>query len=71
MLRLEVSKADRLVLTVADDGRAFAAPAGEHPHHGLTSLRRAMREQGGALRVSRTSSGTRVTAGIPLERNGK
>ncbi|MCW2954930.1 MAG: hypothetical protein JWQ48_4100 [Conexibacter sp.] len=63
---LEISRRDRVVLTVADDGRGATGPDGL-PHHGLISLRRAVREQGGSLRVSRAAGGgTKVTASVPL-----
>lgn len=70
VLSVDAPKTGRLVVTVADHGGSVAAPDGAH-HHGLASLRRVMRDQGGALRVSRGASGTRVTAGIPLHRHAK
>ncbi|HEY6780868.1 MAG TPA: GAF domain-containing protein [Thermoleophilaceae bacterium] len=64
---LEVSRRDRLVLIVEDDGRGSPEPDGEH-HHGLTSLRRLVRDQGGSMRVSRgVHGGTKVTASVPLD----
>jgi signal transduction histidine kinase len=67
-MTLELSARDRLVLTVADDGRGVADDDGA-PHHGLSSLRRVVAEQGGTLNVARgPAGGTRVTAGLPLER---
>lgn len=65
-LRLEISRAGRLVLTVADDGRDTPVPRGEH-HHGLASMRRIMRELGGLLRISCGAGGTRVSASVPLD----
>lgn len=65
---LEVTRRDRLVVSVEDDGRGgVPAPDGEH-HHGLTALRRLIRDQGGTLRVMRGAErGTKVTASVPLE----
>jgi signal transduction histidine kinase len=66
-MTLERSARDRLVLTVADDGRGVAGDDGA-PHHGLSSLRRVVAEQGGTLSVARgPAGGTLVTAGLPLE----
>jgi signal transduction histidine kinase len=63
---LEISSRDRLVLTVADDGCGVDDDDGTH-RHGLSSLRRAVAEQGGTLSVARgPAGGTRVTAGLPL-----
>jgi signal transduction histidine kinase len=62
---LELARRDRLLLTVADDGPGVAVADGTH-HHGLASLRRVVRDQGGTLRVSGGCSGTKVTAGMPI-----
>lgn len=63
---LEVSRRDRVVLTVSDDGRGTPGPDGL-PHHGLLSLRRAVRDHSGSLRVSHApGGGTKVTASVPL-----
>jgi signal transduction histidine kinase len=62
---LELSRRDRLVLTVADDGEGVALTSGEH-HHGLASLRRVVRDQGGTLRVGGGRTGTKVTASMPV-----
>jgi len=70
-VRLEISARDRLVLTVADNGCGVPDDDGAH-HHGLSSLRRVVAEQGGTLTVARgPSGGTRVTAGLPLEALGE
>jgi signal transduction histidine kinase len=63
---LRVSPRDQLVLSISDDGQGSATSGGRH-HHGLSSLRRLLRDQGGALRVSHGArGGTTVTATIPL-----
>jgi signal transduction histidine kinase len=67
-VRLELARAERLVLTVSDHGvgaRSFESRS----RHGLTSLRELIREQGGQLRVGRGPlGGTRVTASVDIER---
>jgi signal transduction histidine kinase len=66
---LELSGRDRLLLTVADDGRGTQAVEGERTRHGLASLRRLVRGEGGNLRVSAgADGGTKVTASLPLAR---
>ena len=65
-MTLRVSPRDQLVLSISDDGQGSATSGGRH-HHGLSSLRRLLRDQGGALRVSHGArGGTTVTATIPL-----
>jgi signal transduction histidine kinase len=73
---LALTRDERLLLTVADDGKGTTLNGGEH-HHGLSSLRRAVRDQGGSLRMCRSRAGTRVTASMPVgdrrpvERSGR
>ena len=62
---LDLSRRNRLVLTVVDDGAGVAFADGTH-HHGLASLRRVVRDQGGTLRVFGSQTGTKVTAGMPV-----
>jgi signal transduction histidine kinase len=64
-LRVALTRRDRLVLAVADDG--VGGDRGRSEGHGLASLRRAVRRQGGVLRVrvARTG-GTTVTVSLPL-----
>jgi signal transduction histidine kinase len=53
-------------LTIADDGIGLAD--GARPRYGLTSLRRVMRDHGGAIRVLRgKDGGVKVSAFMPLE----
>jgi signal transduction histidine kinase len=66
-VNLDVQAEDRVVLTVLDDG--LGAPDGIGTgRHGIGSLRRAVRDAGGTLRISRlgTGFGTRVTASFPI-----
>jgi len=65
-LRLRVARRERVLLTVVDDGIGGAGRRREG--HGLASLRRAVRRQGGVLRVrvGRTG-GTKVTLSLPLQ----
>lgn len=65
-VKLEVSRGDRLMLTISDDGRGVV-PDGGGQRHGLTSLRHLLREHDGSLRVSAArAGGTRVVASMPL-----
>jgi len=64
-LRVALTRRDRLILAVADDG--VGSDSARSDGHGLASLRRAVRRHGGVLRVrvARTG-GTTVTVSLPL-----
>jgi signal transduction histidine kinase len=63
MVCLTRNRRGGFTLTVVDDGIGVGAPASGH---GLASLRRMVRRQGGTLRVSSgRSGGTRVVAALP------
>lgn len=63
---LEVSRGDRLMLTISDDGCGVVSD-GEGRRHGLTSLRHLLREHDGSLRICASrAGGTRVVASMPL-----
>lgn len=59
----------KLVLTVVDDGLGIQDKKAGGSGHGLRALRRAVKDAGGTLRVSRADAafGTSVTATFPLE----
>jgi signal transduction histidine kinase len=63
---LDVPAHDRMRLRVCDSGTG--GPVGEGTDsHGIASLRRAVRRQGGSLRITRgRESGLTVTANLPL-----
>lgn len=64
-VRLDVAR-DRIRLSVADDGIGIQRCAPDS-HHGLRSLRRLIRAQGGNMRVvSSATGGTRVTISFSL-----
>ncbi len=52
---------DRLMLTVADDGRGFDPRADRDGHLGLRTMRERSEELGGRLGVESTAAGTQVT----------
>jgi signal transduction histidine kinase len=61
-----ISRRHRLVVTVTDDGIGVPAHV-VGTGHGLPTLRRAVRDHGGTLRISRGElGGTRVTASLVL-----
>jgi signal transduction histidine kinase len=63
-VRLNINGDKRLHLTVVDDGVGVGTTGGGH---GLSSLRRELREQGGRLQVRAVpTGGTRVLATVPL-----
>ena len=63
-VRLNINGDKRLHLTVLDDGVGVGTSGGGH---GLSSLRRELREQGGRLQVRAVpTGGTRVLATVPL-----
>ena len=63
-VRLNINGDKRLHLTVLDDGVGVGTTGGGH---GLSSLRRELREQGGRLQVRAVpTGGTRVLATVPL-----
>jgi signal transduction histidine kinase len=65
LVRLDVVRG-RIRLSVADDGIGIQRRAGDS-HHGLPSLRRLIRDQGGNMRVvSSATGGTRVTISFGL-----
>lgn len=69
--RLRVAARDDagfLLLEVADDGRGFdhAAPAPAAGGRGLDNMRTRARQLGGALQVSSTGAGTRLTVRVPM-----
>jgi signal transduction histidine kinase len=67
--RLELVQG-RLLLTVADDGLGATVPRSGH-HHGLASVDRLIRDQGGWTEVKRgEAGGTVVTVGVPCEDAG-
>jgi signal transduction histidine kinase len=65
-VRLQVARHSRLRLTITDDGIGIAnGKGGLGTGHGLTAVRRVMRENGGLVRVGRgRSGGTKVTASV-------
>jgi signal transduction histidine kinase len=64
-VRLKVTRRGRLMIEIIDDGMGIRPNGGGHGH-GLTSLRRVVRSQGGIVRVGSTpSGGTRVLASFP------
>lgn len=66
VVQLRISRSGRLLLKVVDDGIGLRGDA-DGNGHGLASLRRTLRDQGGLLRVSSGRyGGTKVTASIPL-----
>lgn len=65
IVRLRVRRGRRLLLTVVDDG--IGVRRGSTAGHGLEALRRALRRQGGAMRISPgPAGGVEVTLGIDL-----
>lgn len=65
-VRLHVSGGGRLLLTITDDGIGIAKGR-RSSGHGLSSVRRAMREHGGLVRVGAgRNGGTKVSASIPI-----
>lgn len=72
-VRLQVARHSRLRLTITDDGIGIAnGNGGLGMGHGLTAIRRVMRENGGLLRVGRgPSGGTKVTASVQLSELGR
>lgn len=65
-VRLQITRAGRLLLAVVDDGIGFCEPKRKHGH-GLASVRRTLREHGGMLRVQAGPyGGTKVIASVPL-----
>ncbi len=70
-ITLEISRRNRLVLTVADDGVGPGPGDGRH-RHGLASLRHLLREQGGQLRVAHgQTGGTTVTASVAADSSSR
>jgi signal transduction histidine kinase len=66
MLRLQLGRGHRLLLTIVDDGIG-ASHTRDHGGHGLRSLRRVVRSQGGSLRVhSSPGGGTKIVASVLL-----
>jgi len=67
-VRLVVSRGGRLLLTITDDGIGIGnGNGGRSNGHGLSSVRRVMREHGGLVRVgSGRYGGTKVSASIPV-----
>jgi signal transduction histidine kinase len=64
VVRLQLGRDHRLLLTISDDG-VGTQHAGDRGRHGLRSLRRVLRSQGGSLRVfSRPGEGTKVVASV-------
>lgn len=66
-VKLGISRRERLVLTVTDDGIGRDSHPDQNGGYGLASVRSAMRECGGLLQVkSQADGGTRVLASVPL-----
>lgn len=66
IVRLRMTRQGRLVLTVVDDGIGITAAS--RNGHGMTALRRVVRNRGGLLRVqSNPTGGTTVVASVPLD----
>jgi signal transduction histidine kinase len=64
-VRLKVTRRGRLMIEITDDGMGISLDGGGNGH-GLTSLRRVVRSQGGMVRVGSTpAGGTRVLATFP------
>jgi signal transduction histidine kinase len=64
-VRVTVTRRNRLLLTVTDDGIGVARRRDEG--YGTAALRRAVRRQGGVLRVDETTTGgTKVAVSLPL-----
>jgi signal transduction histidine kinase len=64
-VRLGISRRERLVLTVVDDG--IGGNGGSRKGYGIASVRRTVRDCGGLLQVrSPASGGTRVVASVAL-----
>jgi PAS domain S-box-containing protein len=68
--RIEIeTRPGRVRVSVADDGRGFADPPGARSARGgwgMPEMRERAEAQGGTLRIVSSSSGTRVTAEVPL-----
>lgn len=66
-VKLEVGQGSHLLLTISDDGFGADAPRAGH-HHGLASVQRLIRDQGGwtGIRHGETG-GTVVTVAMPFE----
>ena len=68
--RIEIeTRPGRVRISVADDGRGFADPPGARSARGgwgMPEMRERAEAQGGTLRIVSSSSGTRVTAEVPL-----
>lgn len=67
-LRLDMKGADRIVIQVVDDGLGVLEGARTSGGRGMRSLRRAAKDAGGTLRVSRNHQGfgTCVSASLPM-----
>lgn len=65
VLSLSITRRNRLLLTITDDG--IGIRAGAHAGHGLEALRRLVRGHGGVLRLHvRRAGGTKLTVSVPL-----
>ena len=68
--RIEIeTRPGRVRVSVADDGRGFADPPGARSARGgwgVPEMRERAEAHGGTLRIVSSSSGTRVTAEVPL-----
>ncbi|MDQ2830471.1 MAG: histidine kinase, partial [Chloroflexota bacterium] len=65
-----VWSAERLVLTIADDGEGFDVRQGAGKGWGLRHMRERVQALGGALAVVSAETGTRIEADVPLGGRG-
>lgn len=67
-VRLEIKLADgRLIVRIEDNGRGFAAPAGEISHNGLHNMNQRLSRIGGECQIqSEPGKGTTVTFHLPI-----
>lgn len=62
---------DRLLITVADNGRGFPGPAGEQlpPGMGLTAIQERVKILNGTINIDGRGSGVKINISIPWQKN--